>query len=100
MKTIKLGKSDILVPAVAVGCMRIADMENDDLVKHLNYCIEQGLNFICSTLLVKISVDYIDTKLFCDLVWVTSTAAVNELVYDFHNLSRSVIPQSGSPPIL
>ncbi len=45
MKTIKLGKSDILVPAVAVGCMRIADMENDDLVKHLNYCIEQGLNF-------------------------------------------------------
>ena len=53
-----------------------------------------------TTLLVKISVDYIDTKLFCDLVWVTSTAAVNELVYDFHNLSRSVIPQSGSPPIL
>lgn len=45
MKTIKLGKSDVLVPAVAVGCMRIADMENDDLVKHLNYCIEQGLNF-------------------------------------------------------
>lgn len=45
MKTIKLGKSDILVPAVAVGCMRIADMENDDLVNHLNYCIEQGLNF-------------------------------------------------------
>ena len=45
MKTIKLGKSDILVPAVAVGCMRIADMENDDLVKHLNYCIDQGLNF-------------------------------------------------------
>lgn len=45
MKTIKLGKSDILVPAVAVGCMRIADMENDDIVKHLNYCIEQGLNF-------------------------------------------------------
>lgn len=45
MKTIKLGKGDVLVPAVAVGCMRIADMENDDLVKHLNYCIEQGLNF-------------------------------------------------------
>lgn len=45
MKTIKLGKSDVLVPAVAAGCMRIADMENDDLVKHLNYCIEQGLNF-------------------------------------------------------
>lgn len=45
MKTIKLGKSDVFVPAVAVGCMRIADMENDDIVKHLNYCIEQGLNF-------------------------------------------------------
>ena len=51
------------------------------------------------TLLVKIPVDDIDTKLFCDLVRVTSTATVNELVYDFHNLSRSVIPQSGSPPI-
>lgn len=45
MKTITLGKSDIKVPAVAVGCMRIADMDKADLVKHLNYCIEQGLNF-------------------------------------------------------
>ena len=54
----------------------------------------------CSTLLFKISVDNIDTKLFCDLVRVTSTATVNELVDDFHNFSRSVIPQSGSPPIL
>lgn len=57
-------------------------------------------DLVCSTLLFKISVDNIDTKLFCDLVRVTSTATVNELVDDFHNFSRSVIPQSGSPPIL
>ena len=45
MKNIMLGKSDIKVPAVAVGCMRIGDMEEKDLVNHLNYCVEQGLNF-------------------------------------------------------
>lgn len=45
MKNITLGKSSLTVPSVAVGCMRIANMENNDLVKHINYCIEQGMNF-------------------------------------------------------
>lgn len=45
MKIINLGKSNIKVPAVAVGCMRIADMEKESLVNHLNFCMEQGLNF-------------------------------------------------------
>lgn len=45
MKRFNLGKSTLEVPAIAVGCMRIADMENDSLVSHINYCIEQGLNF-------------------------------------------------------
>ena len=43
MKKIKIGKSDILAPNIAVGCMRIADMQN--LPEYLSFCIENGLNF-------------------------------------------------------
>ena len=43
MKKIKIGKSDILASNVAVGCMRIADMQN--LPEYLSFCIENGLNF-------------------------------------------------------
>lgn len=42
-KKIKIGKSDILAPNIAVGCMRIADMQN--LPEYLSFCIENGLNF-------------------------------------------------------
>lgn len=45
IKTVPLGNSDIAVPAIAVGCMQIAKMEKNNLAKHLNYCIENGLNF-------------------------------------------------------
>ncbi len=45
VKNFKLGKSDLTVPAVAVGCMRISNMSDKALAKHLEYCIEQGLNF-------------------------------------------------------
>lgn len=43
MNKIKIGKSDILAPNIAVGCMRIAKMEN--LPQYITYCIENGLNF-------------------------------------------------------
>lgn len=43
MKKIKIGKSDISAPNIAIGCMRIANMEN--LPKYLSFCIENGLNF-------------------------------------------------------
>lgn len=45
MKTIMLGKSNLQVPSVAVGCMRIADMEKTALSNHIRFCVEQGLNF-------------------------------------------------------
>lgn len=45
MKKFNLGKSTLEVPAIAVGCMRISDMENNALVHHITSCIEQGLNF-------------------------------------------------------
>lgn len=43
MKKIKIGKSNILAPSIAIGCMRIADMKN--LPEYINYCVENGLNF-------------------------------------------------------
>lgn len=45
MKKIRLGTSDLFVPEIAVGCMRINDMEPQKLVSHINTCIENGLNF-------------------------------------------------------
>lgn len=45
MKNINLGNSSLVVPSVAVGCMRISDMEEKALAEHLSYCIENGLNF-------------------------------------------------------
>lgn len=45
MKKINLGKSGITVPAVAVGCMRISDMDKKQLGKHISFCIENELNF-------------------------------------------------------
>lgn len=43
MKKIRIGKSKVLAPNIAVGCMRIADMQN--LPEYLSFCIENGLNF-------------------------------------------------------
>lgn len=45
MKKIRLGTSDLFVPKIAVGCMRINDMESEKLVSHISTCIENGLNF-------------------------------------------------------
>ena len=45
MKKIPLGAEELPVPAVAVGCMRIAEMEKAALDRHLLHCVEQGLNF-------------------------------------------------------
>lgn len=46
MKKIMLGKSNLEVPAVAVGCMRIGEMEKEKLVSHIQWCMENGLNFL------------------------------------------------------
>ncbi|MCD8217907.1 MAG: aldo/keto reductase [Clostridiales bacterium] len=45
MKKLNLGKSSLTVPSIAIGCMRIADMEESALTSHISYCMEQGLNF-------------------------------------------------------
>ncbi len=45
MKKLKLGKSSLTVPSIAIGCMRIADMEESALISHISYCMVHGLNF-------------------------------------------------------
>jgi hypothetical protein len=37
MKRIKLGNSSLSVPAIAVGCMRINSMNDDNLAAHLTF---------------------------------------------------------------
>lgn len=45
MEKITLGKSTLMVPKIAVGCMRIDGMETSDLARHINNCMEQEVNF-------------------------------------------------------
>lgn len=45
MKKTMLGKTGLEIPVIAVGCMRISEMETDRLTEHIRFCIEHGLNF-------------------------------------------------------
>ena len=45
MQTIKLGKSDLQVPPIAVGCMRINSIGKADAEKFIHTALELGLNF-------------------------------------------------------
>jgi len=45
MKKQTLGSSELMVPSIAVGCMRIDAMEDRQLDSYLAYCLENGLNF-------------------------------------------------------
>lgn len=45
MKKIMLKQTNVKIPAIAVGCMRIGDMETKALAEHIDFCVEQGLTF-------------------------------------------------------
>lgn len=45
MKKTMLGKTGLEIPVIAVGCMRISEMETVRLKEHIRFCIEHGLNF-------------------------------------------------------
>ena len=45
MKKQTLGSSDLMVPSIAVGCMRIDAMDDRQLDSYLAFCLENGLNF-------------------------------------------------------
>lgn len=45
MKQIRLGSSNIEVPAIAVGCMRMSELSVQEAESYILSCVEQGLNF-------------------------------------------------------
>ena len=45
MKTIKLGTSGVLVPQIAVGCMRLNKLGEKEAGKFIATAIENGANF-------------------------------------------------------
>lgn len=45
MKTIKLGKSTVNVPNIAVGCMRITSLDKKSAAEFINNAMEKGANF-------------------------------------------------------
>ena len=45
MRTMKLGSSNLEVPVVAVGCMRINSLEKNEAERFVQTSLEQGANF-------------------------------------------------------
>ncbi len=45
MEKIKLGVSNINIPPIAIGCMHMASISDDDAQKVVSTCIEQGVNY-------------------------------------------------------
>ena len=45
MRTLKLGASELQVPVVAVGCMRIGEMNISDIRRFVDTALERGANF-------------------------------------------------------
>ncbi len=45
MKTIKFGKSDLDVPVIGLGCMRLTELEHWDIPQYIWHCISLGVNF-------------------------------------------------------
>lgn len=45
MKQLTLKQTGTTIPAIAIGCMRIGDMEPKALAEYLAFCVENGLNF-------------------------------------------------------
>lgn len=45
MREIELGKTGMNVPCVGIGCMRIADMEVEDIADYIRFCVQHGFTF-------------------------------------------------------
>ncbi|WP_430535432.1 aldo/keto reductase [Listeria rocourtiae] len=45
MNKINLGNSGLLVPEIALGCMRMADLSKDEATKMINTAMDAGINF-------------------------------------------------------
>lgn len=45
MKKVRLGKSDLMVPAIAIGCMRLTELDAKGAEEFVLNCVEQGADF-------------------------------------------------------
>lgn len=45
MRKIYLGSSTLQVPQIAVGCMRLGELDEEKQVEWINWCLNHGLNF-------------------------------------------------------
>ncbi len=45
MKSMKLGKSNLQVPVIGLGCMRITELDKNQTQNYLQKCLEWGINF-------------------------------------------------------
>ena len=45
MKTMKLGNSKLEVPVIGLGCMRLSELDEEQVPAYLNSCLELGINF-------------------------------------------------------
>lgn len=45
MKTINLGKTGLKIPAVALGCMRITELDRSEVSGYLYHALELGIHF-------------------------------------------------------
>ena len=45
MKTVKFGSTDLNVPAIGLGCMRITELDESAIPAHIGQCLDLGINF-------------------------------------------------------
>ena len=45
MKNINLGKTNLYVPAISIGCMRLNSLDEASAVNYINGALEKGLNY-------------------------------------------------------
>ncbi|MCH5299580.1 MAG: aldo/keto reductase [Ruminococcus sp.] len=45
MKTMKFGSTDLLVPAIVLGCMRITELDESAVPAYIAQCLDLGINF-------------------------------------------------------
>ena len=45
MKTVKFGSTDLKVPAIGLGCMRITELNEGELPSYIEKCLDLGINF-------------------------------------------------------
>ncbi len=45
MKTIKIANGDLNVPEIALGCMRISDLTNQEISNLVHTALDEGINY-------------------------------------------------------